>query len=133
MSVTRTGTTLTIAEVNIFTPNGDGKNDYFSGPLYLAQVSSDSVISASVKIYSGSNTVATGFWSGSGQPEGIYNYQADYTTAGGGSAHADGLVRLWRSSSVPCGEKAIYRFPQAYLSNLVYDSLSPYNENLPCN
>jgi hypothetical protein len=122
MSVTRNGTTIRLDEVNIFTPNGDGINDQFRGPLFYNQTDSlDNVTNVVLKV---SGNIISNYWDGtfnsSEQPEGLYNYEADYTTHNG-TAKATGLVRLWKHSTVPCAEKNLYVFPDLIV------------ENIPCN
>lgn len=130
MSVTRNNTNLQFGEVNIFTPNRDGRNDRFSGPVHCHTTTADSVVSYSLKI--GGSNVAYNSWDGAGKSDNVYDYEANYTTVGG-SARVTGLVRLWRSGKVPCDETSLYRFPEAYDSyNCGYLAGSASDEHLPC-
>lgn len=129
MIVTKNNTNLSFGEVNIFTPNNDGRNDRFSGPIYCYASPTDSVISYTLKV-SGNNIAWA--WDGGGKSEKVYDYEVDYTTVSG-SAKVTGLVRLWRSGKVPCDEKSLYRFPGSYdRLNCEYYTGSTSDENLPC-
>lgn len=129
MTVTQTNANLSFGEVNVFSPNGDGRNDRFNGPVYCRTTAQDSVTGYTLKI---SGNTIRGRWDGSGKSDGIYDYEVDYTTVGG-SAKVTGLVRLWRNSKVPCAEKNLYRFPDSYDAyTCSYYTGSASDENLPC-